>query len=958
VDPRDLGCRCDECPLGRHHRRLATWAPVLPEVNAGAKYAIIAEAPGKTEVIKGVPLIGESGKLTMRYLEEAAGLCREDVVLDNALLCWPPGDDLDAFMGQYVRQVNRRVKKEIERCKKADEPSKLHMIPSPVECCRPHIVRRLRHNPGEPYTPNALLLGAISYESVVGRRKAIRDVRGSFIELWHIGAAILQTPDVEGWTPPRGAARLQVTPTYHPAFVMREGNWDWAVHRDFERFFGWVRGDLEWVPPKLYHYKPSPAQLEAFLYGPESPRWFGVDTETTMPDRGVKPKLRTIQIAHQDGGVVIPFLSVRGDVTFVPLRDGHGRSSYYNQEDGNAIVALLRRFLRDAGRGKVGHNFGYFDIPVLADALGMSEDDIVAYQDTVLHFRAAHTGLNRKFYTLGTLYTNVKDWKNASGSDRQIAVKPRSDMELATYGNTDSTVNARVFPPLLQRVRDRGQVEVVQLDHSTQKVCREMHALGFFVDQKKRAEMEKECSTRYAECITEMQKILRRPAFNPRSRNQLLDLVYDEWKLPVLVVTETMEPAVDDNAIRKFMADPSCDPDQKRVFELIRESRGLDKRSGTYLGPARLCTDLRLASDGKTKIGGRTWPDGRLRPHYNSHTPSTGRISSSDPNGQNWNGDDKVILVAEYGYADEHVYVGADFDQIELRLMVAAAGIKSYWRVFELGGDPHGMTALIVYGDIFRQALLACLTPAQQVAFNRTGVPVKVEEWPEQQIARLEARLETRQDERGTPLSSTDLVVDEHVLKDLKRSYKLYKSLRKFAKSFVYLVIYGGSPKTAWENLSAAEDDKGRLVFPNLPFEEVEAAHATWLEGVPEIQPYWGALVAFATQNGYIAEPVMGRIRDFPVIDDPNKVYNMPIQGGAGIIMARGLKALRARIRPGQYGKSTGIVNQCHDAIVVECPKSAAEEVKQHMTQSMETEWNGMRFPATPKVGRDWKEAA
>lgn len=117
--PRDWGARCDVCPLKGSK-------PVYGDGNRRASLAIIGEAPGREEVQVGIPFVGASGN----YLENLLGrleVSRTEVWVDNAIACFPPGGDLDAYL---------------QRAKKEGKEAKLEWH-HPVDCCRPRLFRAL-----------------------------------------------------------------------------------------------------------------------------------------------------------------------------------------------------------------------------------------------------------------------------------------------------------------------------------------------------------------------------------------------------------------------------------------------------------------------------------------------------------------------------------------------------------------------------------------------------------------------------------------------------------------------------------------------------------------------------------------------------------------------------------------------------------------------------------------------
>jgi uracil-DNA glycosylase len=113
--PRLLGALCDRCPLNGS-------TPVWGDGSTVRDLAIVGEAPGREEVNAGLPFIGRSGTYVENLLARH-GLTRADVWIDNALLCFPEGGDLKAFL-----QRSRKAAKDEGR-----------EVLSPVECCRPRL---------------------------------------------------------------------------------------------------------------------------------------------------------------------------------------------------------------------------------------------------------------------------------------------------------------------------------------------------------------------------------------------------------------------------------------------------------------------------------------------------------------------------------------------------------------------------------------------------------------------------------------------------------------------------------------------------------------------------------------------------------------------------------------------------------------------------------------------------
>lgn len=981
--PWEIGCKCDVCYLGKVHREAKTWRPVMPEINPGSSCVILAENPGRTEVASGIPLCGKSGKEIENALVPL-GLRREDFSWDNAALCLPPGLDTRRMLADMARE-NRKLEA-------AGKPKWL----SPFDACQPHVTAHVLAR------PNVLAVGKYAITAVTGRSAAVRKVRGSLVDLWtspqgdqdptprtrsnggllYVRNARVVGPDdpplyPDEIAPPPGSQHLRVVPTVHPAFVLREPAWRPVFRQDVGRFWRWLRGELRWEVPRFL-FNPSVAQIADFLYGPGSVGAYAYDVETDGKESNTC-NLRCIGIARPEGGIVIPFLGTQRTRTragivpatpYTPINQAermigrrvfadwwavkHGTvehdGTYYTNEEATAIHALLVHFLLDPNRVKVTHNGGYFDASVLIRELDLP-DEPRPLIDTILYFRGCHSELLRDLFTLGTLYTDVPDWKAAS-DERKIAVNPRDDVELATYCNIDTTVTIRVAPLLVEEAASRGQLSVIQLDHAVQSVYRDAHRLGMRMDEPRRVVLEENHAAEEESLLRQIRDLVggtgfgrdARAPFNPYSTRQLSRLFFDELKLPVLFKTETGESSVDDDTLRAFILQKIISGKDLELVKLIRRLRKIKKELSTYLLPWRRWNDYRRLKEApvleesdlvetqtgrkkrrrspiiddddiplsKEYKGGLTQPDGRIHMDYNVHTARTGRASSSNPNGQNVGKHLRTLFIPEGG----NCFIGFDFDQIELRLVATLARLERYVETIRAGGDPHALTAELLYGATFLLELRKSYTQEQWDRYQRTGIPVKAS-----------GKLATKQ----------------------------YVSMRVLAKQFIYAVIYGGSARTIYESVSSAEDDDGELLFPDMTYAGIRDVYDNFMHGLPQLGQWWENAWVFAQQHFHVREPVGGRRRDFPAFER-NEIPNMLIQGAAAIIMSRGLVRLRESCAP-NFGLRRGIVNQCHDAVVVECGRHEVERVKETVQTSLRQEYFGMEFVGQADDAEDWAHA-
>jgi hypothetical protein len=535
-----------------------------------------------------------------------------------------------------------------------------------------------------------------------------------------------------------------------------------------------------------------------------------------------------------------------------------------------------------------------------------------------------------------------------------LAFDSETDEELHRYCALDVAVTARVLPPLYDATRVRGQDHLLACDHRIQRICCDMHTVGMFVDQPARAAKEKSKMREVLELRAALRDASGLPDLNPGSTHALRRLLFGTWDLqpPIdddLRFTGSGDPSTSDDVIRGCLMIPKLTEQQKTFLKTLRNYRSAQKELGTYIVKLRPMTD---AVDGvgwdddetdeergeREKRGyvkrGIVWADGRMRPGYNAHVTVTGRLSSSKPiNAQNFPKGLRSLVTAQPG----HVLVGADADQLELRIAAARWGCKLYLDAFAAGADPHSMTAMAVFGDRFAAA---------------KGFP--------------EGHRYPRPGDRRIPFLFAPTG------KWTEDAYRM----RNLAKMVQYASQYGGSVETVLRLLQLTEDDKGELVYLGLTLREVRAMHSAWLEGAKEFPLGWDRELATFRAQGFISEPVMGRRRDCLNGEDLNEIVNFPIQGAASSLMNRAMIKIADAIPLHKWGAGTGLITQTHDALVVECPQDTAvydPEAKKWTVPEGSIPWQvqqiiedamrqsdpslpGVTFTATADVGFTWKE--
>jgi len=114
-------------------------------------------------------------------------------------------------------------------------------------------------------------------------------------------------------------------------------------------------------------------------------------------------------------------------------------------------------------------------------------------------------------------------------------------------------------------------------------------------------------------------------------------------------------------------------------------------------------------------------PDGKIHAHFQQTVTATGRISCTEPNLQNipvrtdLGRQLRKAFVAE---SSDHVLVGADYSQIELRVMAHMSGDEELIDAFSGGHDIHKETASKVFGVPLDQVTPQLRSNAKAVNFG------------------------------------------------------------------------------------------------------------------------------------------------------------------------------------------------------------------------------------------------
>ena len=176
-------------------------------------------------------------------------------------------------------------------------------------------------------------------------------------------------------------------------------------------------------------------------------------------------------------------------------------------------------------------------------------------------------------------------------------------------------------------------------------------------------------------------------------------------------------------------------------------------------------------------------------------------------------------------------------------------------------------------------------------------------------------------------------------------------ALRSRAKAVNFGIVYGISA------FSLAQDIG---VYPS----EAKAYMEAYLDKYHGVRDYMKSIVEKAKADGYV-DTLFARRRYLPELKSANfnvrsfgerVALNMPIQGTAADIIKIAMVNVRRRLA--EEGLEAKLILQVHDELIVECPDSEAERVKEILTYEMENA-AALSVPLTvdAHIGHSWAEA-
>jgi DNA polymerase-1 len=350
-----------------------------------------------------------------------------------------------------------------------------------------------------------------------------------------------------------------------------------------------------------------------------------------------------------------------------------------SQKETKALLELVRPIFEKQGTLKIGQNLK-FDIQVLAnygiEVKGPLFDTMIAHYLLEPDMRHNMNLLSETYLSYSPVHieTLIGEKGNNQKNMRSVPVE-----KLKEYAVEDADVTFQLKKVFESKIKKEGLEDLLNdIEMPLINVLADMERSGVKLDQ----DDLKAITKNLREDIISLEKeiyLLAGTEFNISSPKQLGDILFIRLKLDDNArITKTRQFITNEEILQRLT-------NRHPIVNKVLEYRGLKKLLSTYVETLPLLIDKK---------------SGRIHTSYNQAVASTGRLSSNNPNLQNIPVKDERGREIRKAFIPEkgHIFLSADYSQIELRLMAHLSKDKSMIADFLSGNDIHAATAAKIFG--------------------------------------------------------------------------------------------------------------------------------------------------------------------------------------------------------------------------------------------------------------------
>jgi DNA polymerase-1 len=436
---------------------------------------------------------------------------------------------------------------------------------------------------------------------------------------------------------------------------------------EFSRFLSELQADQpkrQGISYDRYRLVSTREELSALAATLRKAKTIAVDLESTSVDP-MSARMVGVSVCASEG-----------EAAYIPV--GHAYLGVPAQLPLAEVLDALRPPLTDPAIRKVGQNMTYDALLLLRHGIRvepLSFDTMVgAYLVDPDKGPFDLKSLSRKW-----LSHDMTEYEEVAGKGKGQVTFDEVPVEQARdYSCADADVALRLAPILEKRVRDDGMGRLLdEIEVPLLGVLLELERNGVGIDAAHFAKLGREFEKKMMAAMLDVHRVAGEE-FNVDSPRQLQRILFDKLKLTPGKRTQTGY-STDVSVLEKLAG-------EHELPAKILEYRTLSKLKGTYIDALPGLVNAET---------------GRIHTSYNQAVAATGRLSSSDPNLQNIpiRTPEGRSIRAGFVPGKGRVLVGADYSQIELRVLAHVSGDERLREAFREGRDIHASTAQEIFGS-------------------------------------------------------------------------------------------------------------------------------------------------------------------------------------------------------------------------------------------------------------------
>jgi len=413
-----------------------------------------------------------------------------------------------------------------------------------------------------------------------------------------------------------------------------------------------------------YHTILTKKDFEDLLKALRTAEKFAIDTETDS----LEPRRASL--------IGISFSIREGHAFYIPI--GHSYVGVQEQLQQNYVLDKLKPILENNSIKKIGQNIKY-DMIVLQN-YGIALKNI--FFDTMIASYILNPEIeSHSLDKLSEVYLHHSTIKYSDVTGSGKSKIPFSQVEIARateYAAEDADCTLRLFNIFISKMNDHPSSGLFfDIEMPLISVLASTEAQGVSIDTGFLRKLSKEYNDDLCQIQKEIYKISGEE-FNINSTKQLSRILFN--KLGIKPISKTKTGFSTNSEVLGKLSK------HHEIASKLLEYRELAKLKNTYIDA------LPELVYKKTN---------RIHTSYNQTITTTGRLSSSNPNLQNIpirTPQGEKIRKAFIAPGSNTILAGADYNQIELRIMAHMANDSAFIEDFKSGKDIHRQTAMRVFG--------------------------------------------------------------------------------------------------------------------------------------------------------------------------------------------------------------------------------------------------------------------